>query len=171
MVTCVDWPMIDTHRASVVVDCWLIVRVIRSAGDVDCLFPASFSCRWLWFLVIWNSGQLVGMDCSFPASFAFPLRFLGVWFDSHFIHRLLCCAVLRVMIGARKQASWRLTGHQQNDVVRFRGSEWRRRPHECHCTGLKCSLKSGLIYIERVRMYGRGSRRRLWLYWDSQCLT
>ena len=50
----------------------LRVRVILSAGDVDCSFLASFSFRWLWFLVIWNSGQLVGMDCSFPASCAFP---------------------------------------------------------------------------------------------------
>jgi len=123
----------------VVVICWfntvLRVRVILSAGDVDCSFPASFSFRWLWFLVIWSSSQLVGMDCSFPATFAFPLWFLGVWFNGQFIHRLLCsCAVLHWMTVTRKQACWRLTGHQQNDVIRFRGSEWRRRPHECHCT-------------------------------------
>ena len=77
---------------------------ILSAGDVDCSFPASFSFLWLWFLVIWSIGQLVGMDCSFPASFAFPLWFLGVWFNSQFIHRLLCCVVLHWMTVTRKQA-------------------------------------------------------------------
>ena len=74
----------------------LRVQVILSAGDVD---------------------------CSFPASFAFPLWFLGIWFNGQFIHRLLCCAVLHWMTVTRKQACLRLTGHQQNDVIRFRGSE------------------------------------------------
>jgi len=81
--------------------------------------------------VILSAGDL---DCSFPASCAFPPWFLGLWFNGQFIHRLLCCAVLHWMTVTRKQACWRLTGHQQNDVIRFRGSEWRRRPHECHCT-------------------------------------
>jgi len=48
----------------------LRVRVILSAGDVD---------------------------CSFPASFAFPPWFLGIWFNGQFIHRLHCCAVLHWM--------------------------------------------------------------------------
>ena len=82
----------------------LRVRVILSAGDVDCSFSVSFSFRWLWFLVSWSSSQLVGMDCSFSASFAFPLWFLGVPFNGQFIHRLLCCAVLHWMTVTRKQA-------------------------------------------------------------------
>ena len=70
----------------------LRVRVILSAVDVDCSFLASFSFRWLWFLVIWSSSQLVCMDCSFPASCAFPLWFLGVWFNGQFIHVPLLCS-------------------------------------------------------------------------------
>jgi len=71
-----------------------------------------------------------------------------------FIDRLLCvvCYTLLCWLPVtRKQAGWRLTGHQQNDVIWFTGSEWRRRPNDCHSTGPKRSLKCRLKYIDGVR--------------------